>query len=252
MIDQRITSFLRLAEKYNADLKLVGELELDIGSLKIISSIDIEGYFPLLLSFINENLTVKIGDNLLSISYGGKELEIHGELNVMFSNVNSLIKAVKSQLPMKIIYHGKKLSGLEKVSNLSVRKVEYFEDSDVIRINDLVELANWDEACLINILMYLGDLVLPLKVSDCKYYLPVLPLIVQSGGVFEKDFAEFRCHLISPPDLKLVKFMLEKNLANCYQIIGGNFEDNLNSILYIEKKYRGVNVTIRDGKPSLI
>ncbi|BCU70857.1 hypothetical protein [Stygiolobus caldivivus] len=254
MIDARIINFLRLAEAYKGDLRLLGELELSIGNMKVISSVNIdEEDFKNLLKLGNDDITIRVGEGFLSIydNVGKRELRVYSELKELFKKALAIYELLKVQAPSIVVFHGSNLSIVKRVIGYGVRKIEYFEATGTVVLNDLVELTNWDERCLINILLYAGDVIKPLKISDCQYYLPLLPLLVQRGGIFEKDYAEFGCNKVSPPNLNLLKVMLEKNLKNCYHISAGHPDKNIEKINYIEANYERARVFIVDDKVNV-
>lgn len=255
MIDERIIKLIEVAEALKIPLKLLGELELDVGSLRIITAemLDVEDVKSL-VDLSHKRATIKINKNGVMIMEEelGKEFYVYADPKAVLKCMKRLFKIVESQIPSILIYHGENLDKLQKVLNFGVRKVEYVERDGKLIINDLIEVGVWDEKCLTNVIMYVGEVLKPIKIVDCNYYYPILSLIIQKGGIFERDFAKFECNEVSPPDLALLKFMMIKDLRNCYKVLGGDTKRNIDAILTAEEKYTNANLVIQDGKYKLM
>ncbi|PVU75286.1 hypothetical protein DDW11_03390 [Sulfolobus sp. SCGC AB-777_G06] len=251
MIDERIIKLIEVAEALKIPLKLLGELELDVGSLRIITaeSLDVEDVKSL-LDVSHKRATIKINKSGVVVIDEDlrKELHLYADNKAILKDIKRLFKIVENQTPSIVIYHGWDLDKLQKVLYFGVRKIEYFEGDGKLIINDLIEVDAWDEKCLTNVMMYIGEVVKPIKIGDCNYYYPILALLIQKGGIFERDFAKFECNEVSPPDLTLLKFMMIKDLRNCYNVLGGDVKRNIDAILTAEEKYTNANLVIQDGK----
>lgn len=246
MIDDNIRKGIELAEKFNLDLSFEGFFIFKNKNVILKSSILPSKDLLEKLSKLEDKVEIKLTGDYFEVLWNGKRLKILKPQDFLSNNLYEIVEIIKVMKTKEVEFNGDRIEIIKLIDNYFNSNKLIIESSqdNVIRFNN-VKVKDCNEEKLILISMYFSEIIHDVEIYDCEYYSPILHLIITTGGVFYRDKASFLCHQVINPSLNLLKYMLTKNLRNCY-IIKSNLidEEIINKIEEYEKKYSNSSIII--------
>lgn len=225
-----------LFRKYKVKIR---EFEIEAGKAKVICR-DVLPKEELIEKISRFKVVLYLYPNFFAL----QGLTVYSSQEFLLGNLDKVIHLSELIDGRSVVYYGEDLDLLEFLVKHTVdKKLRVIKKGNWLVVNNLVYNLSCGELGLISLLMHLHEMFKILIVGNCDFIQNALFFINRGVIVFLENRFFLDGSVMSPPDIKIINYLVNKPLKNRYEISSPSI-DIVSKIKELEENYKGRRITI--------